>query len=78
MHLVILKTTMKVINFSKSSFKSMQTTATQLSLMFFILICILHVPSLITRINVEQEWTNLFVPLAMSGIALLTAGSNKY
>jgi uncharacterized membrane protein len=57
--------------------KQVRLSAILLSLMFFIWVCILHLPVVITAIHSEQNWTNLFVPLAMSGIGLLIAGTAK-
>jgi hypothetical protein len=45
--------------------------------MFFMWVCILHLPQVIADKHSEQNWTNLFVPLAMSGIGLLVAGTAK-
>ena len=55
--------------------RQVRLSAILLSLMFFIWVCILHLPVIITAIHSEQNWTNLFVPLAMSGIGLLIAGT---
>ncbi len=55
--------------------KRVRLSATLLSLMFFLWVCTLHVPQVIADIHSEQNWTNLFVPLAMSGIGLLIAGT---
>ncbi len=57
--------------------KRVRLSATLLSLMFFLWICLLHVPLLFADIHGETSWTNLFVPLAMSGIGLLIAGTVK-
>ncbi len=57
--------------------KQVRLSAILLSLMFFIWVCILHLPQVIADIHSEQNWTNLFVPLAMSGIALLIAGTAR-
>jgi uncharacterized membrane protein len=57
--------------------KRVRLSATLLSLMFFLWVCMLHVPELIADIHIETSWTNLFVPLAMSGIGLLIAGTAK-
>jgi len=48
---------------------------TLVGLMFFLWVCMLHLPVVIANRHDEPNWTNLFVPLAMSGIGLLIAGS---
>ncbi len=45
------------------------------SLMFFIFICLLHIPLVIAFPDQETQWTNLFVPIGLSGIALILVGS---
>lgn len=47
-----------------------------LSLMFFLWVLMLHLPRAI-KIQLEPEWTSLFVALAMSGIAQLTYAATK-
>ena len=52
-------------------------SATLLGLMFFLWVLILHLPRVATAPHNGNEWTSLFVALAMSGGALLVAGSAK-
>jgi uncharacterized membrane protein len=46
-----------------------------LSLMFVLFICLMHLPDVIRDSGVEPNWTNLFVPIGLGGIALILAGS---
>ena len=46
-----------------------------LSLMFFLFICLMHLPDVIRAGHAEPNWTNLFVPIGLSGIGLMLAGS---
>ncbi len=52
-------------------------SATLLGLMFFLWVLILHLPRVAAAPHNGNEWTSLFVALAMSGGALLVAGSVK-
>jgi len=45
------------------------------SLMFLCFICLMHIPLVIQFPGQEVQWTNLFVPIGLSGIALMLAGS---
>jgi uncharacterized membrane protein len=45
------------------------------SLMFFLFICLMHLPDVIRNFHSEPTWTNLFVPIGLSGIGLILAGS---
>jgi uncharacterized membrane protein len=55
--------------------KQVDLSAALLSLMFFLWVCIVHLPRVIANIKTEPEWTSMFVALAMSGIALFISGS---
>ena len=46
-----------------------------LSLMFFLFICLMHLPDVIRNSHAEPNWTNLFVPIGLSGIGLIPAAS---
>ena len=46
-----------------------------LSLMFLLFICLMHLPDVIRNSHAEPNWTNLFVPIGLSGIGLILAGS---
>jgi putative oxidoreductase len=45
------------------------------SLMFLGFICLMHIPLVIAFPGQESQWTNLFVPIGLSGIALMLAGA---
>lgn len=45
------------------------------SSMFFVFICLMHIPLVIAFPGQEVQWTNLFVPIGLSGIGLILAGS---
>jgi hypothetical protein len=57
--------------------KQVRLSSLLLSLMFFLWICLLHLPNIIAKIDNEPNWTNFFVPVGVSGIALLLAGSTS-
>jgi hypothetical protein len=43
------------------------------SLMFLCFICLMHIPLVIAFPGQEVQWTNLFVPIGLSGIGLILA-----
>jgi uncharacterized membrane protein YphA (DoxX/SURF4 family) len=49
--------------------------ATLLGVMFFLWVLILHAPRVAAALHNENEWTSLFVALAMSGGAFVIAGA---
>jgi uncharacterized membrane protein len=55
--------------------KQVRLTMLLLSLMFIIWVAGLHLPRVVAKPTIEPEWTSMFIALAMSGIALLIAGS---
>ena len=57
--------------------KAARLSATLLGLMFFLWVLIVHLPRVAAAPHNGNEWTSLFVALAMSGGALLVAGSVK-
>jgi uncharacterized membrane protein YphA (DoxX/SURF4 family) len=57
--------------------KEARLSATLLGLMFFLWVLIVHLPRVAAAPHNGNEWTSLFVALAMSGGALLVAGSVK-
>ena len=48
-----------------------------LSLMFLLFICLMHLPDVIRNSQAEPNWTNFFVPIGLSGIALLVYSGYK-
>ena len=62
---------------SIASSKAARLSAILLGLMFFLWVLILHLPRVAAAPHNGNEWTSLFVALAMSGGALLIAGSVK-
>jgi len=46
-----------------------------LSLMFLLFICLMHLPDVIRDGRAEPTWTNLFVPIGLSGIGLILTAS---
>ena len=57
--------------------KAARLSAILLGLMFFLWVLILHLPRVAAAPHNGNEWTSLFVALAMSGGSLLVAGSAK-
>ena len=57
--------------------KMARLSAILLGLMFFLWVLIVHLPRVAAATHNGNEWTSLFVALAMSGGALLVAGSVK-
>jgi uncharacterized membrane protein len=55
--------------------RQVQLASLLLSLMFLLFICLMHLPDVIRDCHAEPNWTNLFVPIGLSGIALILAGS---
>jgi len=56
--------------------KLARLSETLVALMFFLWVCIMHLPVVIANIHSADNWVFLFVPLAMSGIGLLIAGDD--
>jgi uncharacterized membrane protein len=48
--------------------------ATLLGIMFFLWVVTLHAPRVVAKLHNGNEWTSLFVALAMSGAAFMIAG----
>ena len=63
--------------FSIAIQKAARLSATLLGLMFFLWVLIVHLPRVAAAQHNGNEWTSLLVALAMSGAALLIAGSVK-
>lgn len=63
--------------FSIATLKAARLSATLLGLMFFLWVLIVHLPRVAAASHNGNEWTSLLVALAMSGGALLVAGSVK-
>jgi uncharacterized membrane protein YphA (DoxX/SURF4 family) len=57
--------------------KAARLSAILLGLMFFLWVLIVHLPRVAAAPHNGNEWTSLFVALAMSGGALLIAGAAK-
>jgi uncharacterized membrane protein len=57
--------------------KAARRSAILLGLMFFLWVLIVHLPRVAAAPHNGNEWTSLFVALAMSGGALLIAGAAK-
>jgi hypothetical protein len=57
--------------------KQVRLSETLVALMFFIWVCILHLPVVIENIHSANNWIFVFVPLAMSGVGLLIAGTTN-
>ena len=49
--------------------------AVLLGIMFGLWVLILHLPRVLAHLNIKEEWTSLFIALAMCGGALINAGS---
>ena len=58
--------------------KQVRLAALLLGLMFFIWMCLLHLPGVISNPGKEAGWTSLFIALAMSGVALLLSGDTSW
>ncbi len=63
--------------FSIATQKAARLSAILLGLMFFLWVLIVHLPRVAAAPHNGNEWTSMFVALAMSGGALLIAGSVK-